>query len=194
LSPEEFYAEELLAGKLSTAVKSRTPWLLVTMLGSFVAVLVGDSFSETIHMVPILAIFIPLLGGLGGNVGTQSSALMVRGLATGHVSLDRALFHVAKQCSVGLLIGLVVGVLVGSLVSIWKGNPWIGLVIGGGLWANITVAATMGTFVPLAFKRLNVDPAIASGPFITTAIDITGLSIYFGLATLSLQYLVKANM
>lgn len=189
LSTEEFYTEELLAGKLVTAVKSRTPWLMVTMLGSFVAVLVGDSFSNTIHTVPILAIFIPLLGGLGGNVGTQCSALIVRGLATGHASLDKAFLHVIKQFRVGALIGIIIGTLVGTLVGLWKGNPWFGLIIGGGLLGNITVAATLGTLVPFVFKRINVDPAIASGPFITTAIDVTGLSIYFGLATFALRYL-----
>lgn len=189
LSTEEFYTEELLAGKLITAVKSRTPWLLVTMLGSFVAVLVGDAFGHTLHAVPLLAIFIPLLGGLGGNVGTQSSALIVRGLATGHVTLERAVFHVIKQFAVGSLIGIIIGVLVGTVVGLWKGNPWFGVIIGGGLLGNITVAATLGTLVPFLFKRINIDPAIASGPFITTAIDITGLSIYFGLATMALKHL-----
>ncbi len=189
LSTEEFYTEELLAGRLSTAVKSRTPWLLVTMLGGIVAVLVGDMFSDTLHHVPILAIFMPLLGGLGGNVGTQSSALIVRGLATGHATLDKTFLHVIKQFRVGAIIGVIIGVLVGTLVGVWKGNPWFGLIIGGGLLGNITVAATLGTLVPFLFKRINIDPAIASGPFITTAIDVTGLTIYFGLATWALSHL-----
>lgn len=189
LSTEAFYTEELLAGKLTTAVKSRTPWLLITMLGSFLAVLVGDSFSDTLHAVPLLAIFIPLLGGVGGNVGTQSSALIVRGLATGHATLDKAFMHVFKQFCVGAMIGIIIGVVVGTMVGFWKGNPWFGLIIGAGLLGNITVAATLGTLVPFLFKRINVDPAIASGPFITTAIDVTGLSIYFGLASYALQYL-----
>lgn len=189
LSTDEFYTEELLAGKLMTAVKSRTPWLMITMLGSFVAVLVGNTFSSTLHAVPLLAIFIPLLGGLGGNVGTQSSALIVRGLATGHATLDKAFYHVYKQLWVGAIIGVIIGLLVGTLVGIWQGNPWFGLIIGGGLLGNITVAATLGTLVPFLFKRIDIDPAIASGPFITTAIDVTGLTIYFGLASFVLTHL-----
>lgn len=189
LSAEEFYTEELIAGRLMTAVKSRTPWLLITMLGSFVAVLVGDSFSDTLHAIPILAIFIPLLGGLGGNVGTQSSALFVRGLATGHATLDKAFLYMYRQLRVGAMMGILIGLLVGTVVGFWKGNPWFGIIIGGGLLGNITVAATLGTLVPFLFKRVNIDPAIASGPFITTAIDVTGLTIYFGLATLALSYL-----
>lgn len=189
LSTEEFYTEELISGKLMTAVKSRTPWLMITMLGSFIAVIVGELYSDTIHTVPILAIFMPMLGGLGGNVGTQSSALIVRGLATGHTTLDKAFLHVFKQFRVGASIGIIIGLVVGTLVGIWKGNPWFGIIIGGGLLGNITVAATLGTLVPFIFKRINIDPAIASGPFITTAIDVTGLSIYFGLATIALQHL-----
>jgi magnesium transporter len=87
------------------------------------------------------------------------------------------------------MIGVIIGLVVGTLVGLWKGNPWFGVIIGAGLLGNITVAATLGTLVPFLFKRINVDPAIASGPFITTAIDVTGLSIYFGLATFALQYL-----
>lgn len=189
LSSEDYEIGELVTGGLITAVKTRTPWLMFTLIGCFVTVLVGDSFSNTIHTVPILAIFIPLLGGLGGNVGTQSAALIVRGLATGHVNLDKALLHIQKQCLVGVLIGSLIGVVVGLMVFLWKGNPWFGAIIGVGLLANITVAATMGTLVPFLFKWMKVDPAIASSPFISTAIDITGLSIYFGLATLGLAHL-----
>ncbi len=189
LSSEEFYTEELIGGKLGTAVKSRAPWLFVTMLGSFVACLVGDSFHATIQAAPTIAIFIPLLGGLGGNVGTQSSALIVRGLATGHATLEKTFLHVFKQQRVGLLLGVMMGGLVGTVVGFWKGNPWFGFILGMGLLANMTVAATLGTLVPFFFKRLDIDPAIASGPFITTAIDVTGLTIYFGLATLAVSHL-----
>lgn len=192
LSTEAFETGELLSGDFLTAIKSRTPWLLFTLLGSFVTVWVGDIYTHTIQTLPILAIFIPLLGGMGGNVGTQSSALIVRGLATGHVSLEKALTYIWQQSVTGILIGVIIGLIVGAVVLLWKGNPWLGAVIGGSLLANITVAATIGTLIPLAFKRYDIDPAIASSPFISTAIDITGLTIYFSLATIGIRMLVAA--
>lgn len=189
LSTDAFFHEQLLSGNLVTAVRSRTPWLFVTMLGSICAVLIGNAFNATIYEVPILAIFMPLLGGLGGNVGTQSSAMVVRGLATGHVDANKAMGYILNQLLTGMIIGLLFGLLVGTMVYFWKHNPWFGIILACGLFANITIGATLGTVVPILLKRLNRDPAIASGPFISTAIDITGLTIYFGFATLALVQL-----
>jgi magnesium transporter len=183
------YEGALLAGNLLKAVRSRTPWLLVTMIGSLFAVGVGNTFHATIEAIPTLAIFMPLLGGLGGNVGTQSSAMIVRGLAIGQVDAKKPFLYILNQSLTGLLIGAIFGLTVGGLVYLWQANPWFGIIIGVGLFANITLGATLGTFVPILLKRLNMDPAIASGPFISTAIDITGLTIYFGFATLALQQL-----
>ena len=159
------------------------------MIGSFMAVLVGNSFHGTIESVPTLAIFMPLLGGLGGNVGTQSSAMIVRGLAIGQVDALKPTLYILNQCLTGLIIGAIFGITVGGLVFLWKANPWFGIILGTGLFANITIGATLGTLVPILLKRLNLDPAIASGPFISTAVDITGLSIYFGFATLAIHQL-----
>jgi magnesium transporter len=192
VSSEEFETGELLSGNLVTSIKSRTPWLMFTLLGSFVTVWIGNFYTDTIHALPVLAVFIPLLGGMGGNVGTQSSALIVRGLATGHVSLNNALSYIVQQSLIGVLIGLLVGLLVSSIVAVTMGNPWLGIIIGGSLLVNMTVAAAIGTLIPLTFKRYNIDPAIASSPFISTAIDITGLTIYFSLAATTLHFLLAA--
>ena len=189
ISSEAFFHEQLLSGHLMTAVRSRTPWLFVTMLGSICAVGIGNAFHTTIYEVPILAIFMPLLGGLGGNVGTQSSAMVVRGLATGYVDSDKPWGYIFNQFFTGGLIGILFGLLVGVLVFFWKHNPWFGIILACGLFVNITIGATLGTVVPILLKKLNRDPAIASGPFISTAIDITGLTIYFGFATLALVQL-----
>jgi magnesium transporter len=189
LSTEDFFHEELIGANFITAVRSRTPWLFVTLIGSLMAVSVGHFFENTIAHVPLIAIFLPLLGGLGGNVGTQSAAMVVRGLATGQLTLDETLTYLLNQLVTGLIIGAMFGTVVGSIVFIWHRNYWFGLTIMAGLFANMTIGATLGTLVPLAFKRFGLDPAIASGPFITTAVDITGLVIYFGFATLALSHL-----
>lgn len=189
ISTEDFFHEELIGANVVTAVRSRTPWLLVTMIGSLLAVSVGHVFENTINHVPMIAVFLPLLGGLGGNVGTQSAAMVVRGLATGQLTMKHSAKYLLNQLVTGLIIGGLFGLTVGSIVYVWHHNYWFGLIMAAGLLANITIGATLGTLVPLLFKQLGKDPAIASGPFITTAVDITGLSIYFGFATMALKQL-----
>lgn len=177
--------DETLA-RFTTALKSRLPWLLITLIGGFLSGQVLNNFSEQLNTVVALAFFIPLLIGMGGNVGTQSSTVTVRGIATGHINTGTVLKTVLRESMVGISIGTVMGAIVAITAIVWQGSIKIGLVVGLTMLANIFTAATMGTAVPIILKKIGVDPATASAPFITTTIDIVGLAIYATLATLLL--------
>lgn len=182
--------DDILSAKISKAVKARTPWLLVTLVGEFVAVNVANHFDHTLHALPVIAIFMPLLAGLGGNIGTQSITLMVRGLSTGQVALNEVMHHLFRELKVGFSIGLLFGVMVALTTWGWKNNIVLGAVVGVAMMTNMTLATILGTITPFVLKRFGVDPAVASGPFIATAIDVIGLANYFMLVSLTLKYLV----
>ncbi len=176
--------------RIKSSLQARLPWLFVTMLGGLVSGRVLSSFSEQISAVIALAFFVPLLTGMGGNVGTQSSTVTVRGIATGQIKEDRVLKVILRESLTGLFMGLVLGTIVGLIAAWWQSKPMLGLVVGLAMMGNMFTAATMGTLVPLFFRRVGIDPAVASAPFISTAIDITGLLIYSTLATLLIFYLL----
>lgn len=178
--------DEILSGNISKAIRARTPWLFITLIGEFIAVQVGNHFGSTLHAVPIIAIFMPLLAGLGGNIGTQSITLMVRGLSTGQVTLSSAFKHIFREMFVGLFIGSIFGILVSLVTWGWRDNVYLGLVVGLSMLINMTMATVIGTFTPFALKSLKIDPAVASGPVIATTIDVLGLTVYFTLVTIFL--------
>ncbi len=182
--------DKILTGKLMLAVRARAPWLLITLFGAFIAVNVADHFDLLFQQLPVIAIFMPLLPGLGGNIGTQSATLMVRGFSTGQVTLSSALHHIFREFRIGLAIGSVFGLLVMFIAWSWKDSIALGLVVGLAMLANMTIATTLGTLSPFVLKKFNLDPAVASGPFIATSIDIIGLAVYFSLASAALIYLV----
>lgn len=180
--------DEILSGNILKAIRARTPWLFITLIGEFVAVKVGNHYESTLHAVPIIAIFMPLLAGLGGNIGTQSITLMVRGLSTGQVTLSSAFKHIFREMFIGLFIGSIFGVMVALVTWGWRDNVYLGLVVGLSMLINMTMATVIGTFTPFALKSFKIDPAIASGPMIATTIDVMGLIVYFSLVTF---FLVK---
>jgi len=182
--------DEIIFGSTFDAVKARCPWLFITLLGEFIAANVADKFENTLNALPIIAIFMPLLAGLGGNIGTQSITLMTRGLSTGQVSLNSALYHIWKELKVGLLIGLLFGVMVSLVTWKWQNNLEFGIVVGAAMAVNMTLAAFLGTITPFVLKKIKIDPAVASGPVIATTIDVLGLAIYFSLVTIYLLKLV----
>lgn len=172
------------------SAKKRLPWLIILMfLGMITASLIG-SFEETLEEVPIVAIFIPLIAGMAGNAGTQSLAVAVRGLATDDYANQSRVKLMIKEIGTGLLIGIVCGILVTLLITFWKSNFFLGLLVGIAINATLIVATLSGSLIPLLMQRLNIDPAVASGPFITTLNDITSVIIYFGLATVFISMLL----
>ncbi|MDD3436066.1 MAG: magnesium transporter, partial [Candidatus Gastranaerophilales bacterium] len=178
--------DEILSGNIFNSIRARTPWLFITLIGEFVAVQVGNHYEGTLHAVPIIAIFMPLLAGLGGNIGTQSITLMVRGLSTGQVTLSSAFKHIFREMFIGVLIGTLFGILVALVTWGWRENFYLGLVVGLSMLINMTMATIVGTFTPFALKSFKIDPAVASGPVIATTIDILGLIVYFSLVTVFL--------
>ncbi|MGI6575934.1 MAG: magnesium transporter [bacterium] len=127
--------------------------------------------------------FIPLIAGMAGNTGTQALAVVVRGLAVNEFKSRDVLWLLWREAGVGLIVGTVNGLLIAAVAWLWQGNPWLGFVIGLTLWVTLFVATMAGAVVPLLLNRIRVDPAVASGPFITTINDIIGLTIYFTVAT-----------
>ena len=182
--------DDILSGNILHAVKARTPWLFITLLGEFIAVNVANFFDTTLHALPIIAIFMPLLAGLGGNIGTQSITLMVRGLSTGQVNLKSAMYHIFREAAIGLLIGVVFGALVTLVTSRWQHSIALGVIVGLAMVINMTTATVIGTCTPFVLKKFKVDPAIASGPVIATTIDVVGLFVYFSLVTIYLLHFV----
>lgn len=166
-----------------TAAKKRLPWLiLLTFLGMLTANLMG-MFEATLDQVALLAVFIPLIAGMAGNSGTQALAVAVRGIATGDIEEESKMKLLLREAGTGLITGLICGLVVIGLVYFWKGELLIGLLVGTAVAGSIFVATLAGSFIPLLIHRLKIDPAVASGPFITTLNDIISILIYLGLAT-----------
>ena len=183
--------EELLYGYKSFHVaRLRLPWLLTTLLGGVVTGSLMWYYKATLEQVIMLISFIPVITGMGGNVGGQTSTIIVRGFATGRIdfSMLRQVFF--KELRVGLIMGSVCGLVIAAVAMIWHQNIYLGLVVGLAMVIAISVAACMGVLVTAFFKKVGIDPAIASSPFVQTVNDITGILIYFSTATLFLQQLI----
>jgi magnesium transporter len=178
------------AGGIFRISRLRLPWLLSNMLGGLLSGWLLWIFKVTLSDALFLLAFIPVIMAMAGNVGVQSSTIMVRGFAVGQVhfaNLWRVLF---KEVRVAMVIGVVCGCLVGLVAHLWHGRTALGLVVGLAMTCSISMASVLGTLAPALLKRLNVDPAISSGPVVTTFNDIIGILIYFGLASLFYRYLV----
>ena len=174
----------------SDAAKRRLPWLILLLfIGMITAGIIG-SFEETLGTYTVLAIFIPLIAGMGGNIGTQSLAVVVRGLALEKLDRTRIIQLIKREIGTGIIIGVVCGILVSIISQVFAGgHPILGFIVGISLFCVLIVSAFIGTIVPLIIHHFDLDPAVASGPFITTVNDIVGLTIYFTIATMLLNYL-----
>ena len=183
-------AEELVYGdRVLRIVGVRLPWLLTNLAGALIAGYLLYLFRSVIGQALSLLAFIPVINGTSGNVGTQSATIMTRGFATGRVQMDEIWQTLFKELRVGILMGLSCGLAVGLLAStpLWSGPPSLGLIVGISLVIAMTWAATIGTLAPALFKKLNIDPAIAAGPIVTTSNDIAGIVIYMLCAILLLK-------
>ncbi|ARJ39858.1 magnesium transporter [Sporosarcina sp. P21c] len=172
-----------------SAAKKRIPWLLILLvLGMLTANLI-DLFTETISQVALLAAFIPLIAGTAGNSGTQSLAVAVRGIATRDIEDESKLKLLIREAGTGIITGVICAIFVVLLIFIWKHELVIALLVGAAMMVSIFVATISGSFIPLFMHKLKVDPAVASGPFITTLNDVISVVIYLGLATVFLSSL-----
>ncbi len=175
--------QEILLKPLHKKIMLRAPWLLASWVGGVGAMFIINSFSGELQKVLALASFIPIIAGMGGNIATQSSSIIVRGLATGRVNLNHFFAIIVKEFILGIALGSSFGLLLGLLAHFKYQSPvYLGLVVGLAVFLVMTMAATVGTTVPLILKKFHVDPAVATGPFITTTIDVLGVTLYFSIA------------
>ena len=169
---------------------TRLPWLLMCLLGSFLAGLVIHRFEVTLERAITLASFIPVIMATGGNSGLQASTVTVRSLVTGRLSSGLMFKMVFREVGAGALIGLACGLAASAVAWLWFGQALVGICVGAAMFLVIGFSVLLGVITPIVFDRIGIDPAVASGPFITTANDVAGILIYLGLATLLLQTLL----
>jgi len=167
-------------------VRARIPWLLLNMCTAILASSVIGLFEATLEKIVALAVLMPIVAGLGGNAGTQTLAVAVRGLATKELDSDNALRVIGKEVLVGCINGMVLGCIIGPIAWAWFDMPLIGAVIGAAVVFNLLVAGLMGSMIPLTLEKFNIDPAIASSIFLTMCTDSLGFFAFLGLATLLL--------
>ncbi|PKM55961.1 MAG: magnesium transporter [Firmicutes bacterium HGW-Firmicutes-5] len=182
--------EEKISGSISKAIKSRLPWLLVNLVTAILAAATVSLFEATIVKIVALATFMPIVAGMGGNAGTQTLTMIIRGIALGELTFENQKEILKKEVAIGLINGLCLGIVVGFLGYYWVGNVVFGLVIGTAMFLNLVIATISGYFVPVLLKKFKIDPALASAVFVTTVTDVLGFFFFLGLATLTINYLV----
>lgn len=171
----------------SRSVRRRLPWLYVNLASALMAASVVALFQETISKVVMLAVFMPVVAGMGGNAGTQTLTLITRAIALGEIASENVRRALIKESIVALVNGIAVGSVMALGTYIWRGEWMLGTVLGMALTANMFLAGAVGTVVPLMLKRVGVDPAVASGIIVTTVTDAFGFLSFLGLATLALR-------
>ncbi|WP_215142983.1 magnesium transporter [Exiguobacterium qingdaonense] len=189
--------EELSATKGSSdinmspfeAAKKRAPWIVSLMfLGMITASTIGG-FEDTLETIVLLAVFMPLVMGSAGNAATQSLVVAVRSIALGTINRKNVMKMIRREFGTGIILGIACMIVIFGVISLLYDNVLIGFIVGISIFAALSVATMIGTIVPLLINRLKLDPAVASGPFITTLMDNLGLIIYFTVATSMLQFL-----
>lgn len=166
------------------AIRRRLPWMAGNVFLNLLAVAVITGFEDTIAQVAILAAFLPMITDMGGNVGIQSLSVAIRSIALGEAQIRDVGKAIRKEVVVGLVNGVALGALFGVIALALQGNALLGFVAGTALGVNVVVAGVVGGCLPFLIKRLGKDPAMLTGPLLTTITDVTGVSIYLGLSTL----------
>ncbi len=186
-------AAEDLYDSLWASSRRRLLWLFINLPTAVLAGFVVSQFTDIIRLVPILAAFVPIIAGQGGNAGIQTLTLIVRSLALGEITLRDSWRTLTHEALIGLLNGVIFGLAVGLIGLLWQQSIMLGVVVGLAMMLNLIGAALSGTLVPLGLRFFKVDPALASGVIVTTVTDVTGNLCLLGLATLLLQTLVPAG-
>ncbi len=181
--------EDVLASSSLRAARLRLPWLFTNLIGSLVSGAILWHFRYTIQEVVAVVTFIPVIAAMGGNVGLQSSTLIIRGMATGRVEPADVRKVFFREIRTGLLLGLACGLMLTLIGWLWHQQPALGLVVGASMLIAFLISTSTATIMPVFLKRIGVDPAVAAGPFVTTANDITGIGVYLALSTALLGYL-----
>lgn len=166
-----------------TASFRRLPWLILLLFIGLISGSIISGFEETLAQVVALAFFMPMIAGMTGNTGTQSLAVVIRGLVVNDIDRRTTLRLVLRELGVGCIIGVICGVLISIIAYLWQGDPVLGLVVGSSLFLTLIIGTLAGTVIPLLLYKFDVDPAVASGPLITTLNDVFSLTVYFTLAS-----------
>ena len=175
---------------ITSAMKTRLPWLILNLLTALISATVLSVFENTIAQVAVLAAFFPIVAGVSGSAATQTLTVTVRGLALGDIAPREGLKALSRELLLGLVNGVSIGLIVTVIAFIWKGTPLLGLVVGASTLLNMLCAGLAGVLVPLLMQKLNFDPALASPILVTTTTDTLGYFFYLGLATLMIASLV----
>jgi magnesium transporter len=182
------FSKKLTQGNILYPVRLRLTFLFVTLIGGFLVGGVIDRFEDLLSAIIVAAVFIPVIMDMGGNVGTQSTTIFARGLALGHIKLERIYKHIGREMAIGALIGLILGLLAGIGAYFWQGIPndlpQISLAVGLSLLIVLPLASFLGFFIPYLLLKMGWDHAPGADPFITTIKDFVGLTLYFTLVSL----------
>lgn len=175
-------AEERVHSSVSFKVTRRLPWLYVNLLTAFMAGAVVALFEDMIARIAVLAVFLPIIAGQGGNAGTQTLAVVIRGMVMREIDGRSGSRLLATELWVGLVNGALIGGVTAAVAWLWKGNPYLGLVVGLAMIVNMVAAGLSGALIPLTMKRMGFDPAHSSGIFLTTVTDVVGFFAFLGFA------------
>lgn len=178
--------QDSVGSSLAAAMRSRLPWLVASWFGGVLGAVLLGSFSSILERVVTLAFFMPVVFGMGGNVGSQSSTITVRGLATGELGEYRISRRLRRESAIGALLGGTFGLLLLVASYVLYRDLHLSAVIAISIFTTMSVAATLGALTPIVFKRMGIDPAVASGPLVTTSTDIMSIAIYFSIASMLL--------
>lgn len=181
--------QDSLYASVGVSARRRIPWLIVNLVTAFMAGGIVAIFQGTITDAAALAVFMPVIAGQGGNAGIQTVTIVVRGIALGELEPGDGWRVLRKEFMLGLIRGVLFGVLVGVVALIWQGEWAWGAVVGGAMMANMIVAGLLGTLIPVVLRQLKLDPALASGVFLTTFTDMLGFLFLLGLGTIALSQL-----
>jgi magnesium transporter len=183
LSDDSVYAPVIVSAR------RRIPWLGINVVAVFLAAAMVAAFEDTIAKAAALAVFMPVVAGLGGNSGIQTITIVVRSMALGEIKTGDAVRVLMKEAAIGLVKGVIFGLIIGLVAWAWQAEPWWGLVVGVALMLNMLVAGLLGAVIPLGLRALKLDPAIASGIFLTALTDVMGFLFLLGLGALLIDQL-----
>ncbi|MGI9519037.1 MAG: magnesium transporter, partial [Pirellulaceae bacterium] len=190
LKTQGIVTEELRTMPTWLRARRRLSWLSINIVLNIIAASVIAMYQDTLQQVIALAVFLPIISDMSGCSGNQAVAVSMRELSLGLVSSGEVLWVWLKEISVGVINGLALGLLIALAALLWQGNPWLGVVVGFAMMANTVIAVSLGGTLPLIMKLLKLDPALASGPILTTITDICGFALVLGGATMVLERLI----
>ncbi len=182
--------DERVFSALSFSLKKRLPWLHVNLATAFLAAAVVALFEGIIAKLTILAVFLPVVAGQGGNAGAQSLAVVMRGIIMREIPKEKVFSLILKEGKLGAVNGVAIGAVTAAVAYLWYGNPYLGVVIGLGMLVNLICAGLSGAAIPLLMKRIGIDPAQSSSIILTTVTDVVGFVAFLGFAVLFQGFLV----